>query len=60
MDEMVFCFKRGENNTFKKTSITIDGETADEISVSNGLSVGDEVVTEGGLLLESALSGEGT
>lgn len=60
LEDTVFCFKRLPGNVFKKVSITSNGETSDQIAVSKGLDAGDEVVSEGGLLLESALNGEGS
>lgn len=57
--DSVFTFKRLPGNVFKRVSIMTDGESADSISVSKGLDEGDEVVSEGALLLDSALvSGE--
>ena len=60
LEDSTFCFKRLPGNLFKKVPITTDGESTKTVSVSSGLSDGDEVVTEGGLLLDAALHGAGT
>lgn len=57
----IFCFKRiSGSNVFKKVAVTFSSEGTDTISVTKGLDEGDEVVSEGGLLLEGALGGAGT
>jgi len=60
LQDTVFSFKRLPGNLFKKVAVTTDGETPRTISISSGLVEGDEVVTEGGLLLDAALHGAGT
>jgi Cu(I)/Ag(I) efflux system membrane fusion protein len=55
----IFCFKRMAGNVFKKIVVNVAAENSDTIAVSDGLSEGDEVVTEGGLLLDGALNSEG-
>jgi multidrug efflux pump subunit AcrA (membrane-fusion protein) len=55
-----FVFKRFPDNVFKKVMVSTDGESADSVAVSQGLNDGDEVVSEGGLLLDAALAGAGT
>ena len=57
LDDTTFAFKRLPGNLFKKVSVATDGETTTTVSVTSGLSDGDEVVTEGGLLLDAALHG---
>jgi RND family efflux transporter MFP subunit len=58
--DTTFVFKRLPGNVFKKVTITTDGESADSVSVKQGLDDGDEVVSQGGLLLDAALTGAGT
>jgi Cu(I)/Ag(I) efflux system membrane fusion protein len=60
LQDDVFCFKRLPGNIFKKVSIKVDGDNDDTVAVTQGLSDGDEVVSEGGLLLDAALHGAGT
>lgn len=60
LQDKTFCFKRLPGNVFKKVLVTYDGESTDSISVTQGMEDGDEVVSEGGLLLDGALNGAGT
>ena len=60
LQDTTFVFKRFPGNIFKKILITTDGESVDTVSVSKGLGDGDEVVSQGGLLLDAALNGAGT
>jgi multidrug efflux pump subunit AcrA (membrane-fusion protein) len=60
LEDLTFVFKRLPGNLFKKVAIVTSGESTKTVSVSSGLEKGDEVVTEGGLLLDAALHGEGT
>jgi hypothetical protein len=55
--DTVFCFKRLPGNLFKRVEVKIDNETGDRVSFSQGVENGDEVVSEGGLLLDAALNG---
>ncbi len=59
LGDTVFCFKRIPGNQFKKVFVKAESESGDKISVSDGLVDGDEVVSEGGLLLNAALSDSG-
>ena len=56
----VFCFKRLPGNIFKKVAITTNGESTDNVAVTQGLDDGDDVVSQGGLLLDASLSSSGT
>ena len=60
LEDKVFAFKRLPGNIFKKVEVVTDGDSGDLVSVSQGLSDGDTVVSEGGLLLDAALNGAGT
>jgi Cu(I)/Ag(I) efflux system membrane fusion protein len=60
LQDMTFVFKRFPGNVFKKVLITTNGESSDTVAITQGLDDGDEVVSEGGLLLDAALSGAGT
>jgi RND family efflux transporter MFP subunit len=60
LQDTTFVFKRLPGNIFKKTSVVTDGESADSVSIKQGLDDGDEVVSQGGLLLDAALNGAGT
>jgi Cu(I)/Ag(I) efflux system membrane fusion protein len=60
LQDTTFAFKRLPGNIFKKVSITTDGESLDSVSVKQGLDDGDDVVSQGGLLLDAALNGAGT
>jgi hypothetical protein len=44
-------------NLFKKVSIKTNGESSDAVAITEGLSDGDEVVSQGALLLDAALNG---
>jgi len=50
------CFKEFPNHIFKRVIIETTGESGDSVIVSKGLDMGDQVVSEGALLLISALS----
>lgn len=50
------CFKVLPNNIFKRVSVETAGETDDSIIISKGLASGDLVVSDGALLLVSALT----
>lgn len=58
--DVVFCFKRMPGNIFQRVPLTIEAESSDSVAVSEGLKDGDEVVTEGALLLDAALTGDGS
>jgi len=60
LENTTFAFKRTPGNIFKKVLITTDGESLDTVSVTKGLDENDEVVSQGGLLLDAALNGAGT
>jgi cobalt-zinc-cadmium efflux system membrane fusion protein len=60
LHDSVFAFRRLPGNVFQRVSVETDGESLNSVSVSKGLSEGDEVVSEGGLLLDAALSGDST
>ena len=60
LKDVVYVYKRTPGNIFKKIPVTTDAESLDNVSVTQGLSDGDEVVSEGGLLLDAALNGAGT
>lgn len=55
--DTTFCFKRLPGNVFKRVSVATNAESEEGVSVTQGLSDGDEVVSQGGLLLDAALSG---
>ena len=55
--DSLFCFKRSSGNIFKRVPVTVQTETGNQVAISQGLNDGDEVVSEGGLLLDAALSG---
>jgi multidrug efflux pump subunit AcrA (membrane-fusion protein) len=57
LHDSVFAFKRLPGNVFQRVGVETDGESTNSVSVSKGLGEGDEVVSEGGLLLDAALSG---
>jgi len=52
----LFAFKRVANNIFKRVSVETLGDHADTAAVAKGLDPGDEVVTDGALLLEASLA----
>ena len=56
----IFCFKRQPGNTFKRVDVVADSPNGPLVSVTQGLQDGDEVVSEGGLLLDAGLNGAGT
>jgi membrane fusion protein, copper/silver efflux system len=60
LEDTTFAFKRLPGNIFKKVTIVTDGESTDSVAVKQGLDDGDEVVSQGGLLLDAALNGAGT
>lgn len=55
-----YVFKRLPGNVFKKVLVETNGESADTVAISQGLDDGDEVVSQGGLLLDAALNGAGS
>ncbi len=55
--DSVFCFKRMPGNIFKRVQVTVEAESSDSVAVTQGLEDEDQVVTEGGLLLDAALNG---
>ena len=55
--DTTFAFKRLPGNVFKKTTIKTNGESFDLVAVSEGLVEGEEVVSQGGLLLDATLNG---
>jgi Cu(I)/Ag(I) efflux system membrane fusion protein len=50
------CFKELPNHIFKRVTVETSGESGDSVIVTKGLESGDQVVSEGALLLISALS----
>jgi Cu(I)/Ag(I) efflux system membrane fusion protein len=50
------CFKEFPNHIFKRVPVETTGESGDSVIVTKGLETGDQVVSEGALLLTSALS----
>jgi hypothetical protein len=60
LQDTTFVFKRFPGNVFKKVLISTNGESSDSVAISQGLDDGDEIVSEGGLLLDAALNGAGT
>lgn len=53
-DKRVVFVKTG-NGEFRKQEITISSQTTDQVAVSEGVNVGDMVVTDGAFLLKSGL-----
>jgi RND family efflux transporter MFP subunit len=60
LQDTTFVFKRFPGNIFKKVLVKTNGESQDSVAVSEGLDDGDEIVSQGGLLLDAALNGAGT
>jgi RND family efflux transporter MFP subunit len=60
LQDTTFAFKRLPGNIFKKVLIETNGESTDSVAVTKGLDDGDEVVSQGGLLLDAALNGSGS
>jgi len=57
LHDSVFAFKRLPGNIFQRVNVETDGESMNSVSISKGLNDGDDVVSEGALLLDAALNG---
>lgn len=55
-----FCFKKVEPNKFQRVPIIAGSERGGLTTVERGLAAGDQVVSEGALLLEGALQAGGS
>lgn len=56
--DSLFCFIRQPNNIFKRVIVKVGSESGEKAEITDGLKNGDEVVTEGALLLDAALASE--
>ncbi len=54
--DQTFCFKRDGGSEFRRVPIEVGGEQDGVVAVLKGLAAGDEVVSEGALLLDQSLN----
>jgi Cu(I)/Ag(I) efflux system membrane fusion protein len=55
----MFCFRQTQPNHFQRVAVETAGDQGGYVAVAKGLKNGDLVVSEGGLLLDAALSSNG-